>query len=86
MIIIRQKGRPRYLYRHLKQCGVPGDSAYRAAYCQRGLWFKSSRRGINMAYGISWFESRVYILWLQWQRKHSGPLMAPGVQYLLFTL
>jgi RNA-directed DNA polymerase len=86
MIIIRQKGRPRYLYRHLKQCGVPGGSAYRAAYCQRGLWFKSSRRGINMAYGISWFESRVYTLWLEWQRKHPGPFMAPGGQFLLFAL
>jgi len=85
MIIIRQKGRPRYLYRHLKQCGVPGGSAYRAAYCQRGLWFKSARRGIHIAYGNSWFESRVHTLWLQWHRKHPGPLMAPGGQYLLFT-
>lgn len=68
-IIIRQKGkRPRYLYRHLRSCGVPSGLAARSAYCRRGIWFKSCTHGVHWVYTNAWFSERVISLWAEWAK------------------
>lgn len=84
-IIIRQKRRPRHLYRHLKARGVRSVAAARAAFSQRGTWHKSFTTGMHQAYPVAWFEERVYTLWNEWQRKHPEPVTASDGQLLLFA-
>ncbi len=85
-IIVRQKRRPRYLFRHLLRRGVRRKYAVVTAFSQRRAWSQSISTGMHRAYPNAWFESRVYTLWNEWQRKHPGPFMASDGQYLLFTL
>ncbi len=73
-IIVRQKGRrPRFLYRHLRKCGVPEGSARKAAYVCRGVWRRSCSYGIHRAYGNDWFAERLMVLWDRWQQDHAEP-------------
>ena len=44
-IIVRQKKRPRFLFRHLKAKGVSPKAAASCAYCGKGAWVKSNRPG-----------------------------------------
>ena len=85
-IIVRQKRRPRYLFRHLLRRGVRRKYAVVTAFSQRRAWSQSITTGMHRAYPNAWFISRVYTLWNEWQRKHSGPFMASDGQYLLFSL
>jgi RNA-directed DNA polymerase len=85
-IIVRQKRRPRYLFRHLLRRGVRRKHAVVTAFSQRRAWSQSITMGMHRAYPNAWFESRVYTLWNEWQRKHPGPFMVSDGQYLLFTL
>lgn len=84
-IIVRQKRRPRYLFRHLLRRGVRRKYAVVTAFSQRRAWSQSITTGMHRAYPNAWFEQRVYTLWHEWQRKHPGPYMASGGQYLLFA-
>ena len=85
-IIVRQKRRPRYLFRHLLRRGVRRKHAVVTAFSQRRAWSQSITMGMHRAYPNAWFESRVYTLWHEWQRKHPGPFMVSDGQYLLFNL
>jgi len=85
-IVVRQKRRPRYLYRHLLRRGVRRKHAVVTAFSQRRAWSQSITMGMHRAYPNAWFESRVYTLWNEWQRKHPGPFMVSDGQYLLFSL
>jgi RNA-directed DNA polymerase len=84
-IMIRQKKRPRHLYRHLVQCDVKEGAAAKTAYCRRGVWFKSLTRGITAAYPNAWFHERLVSLWTSWVQLNDPPCLASG-QTLLFEL
>ena len=84
-IIVRQKGRrPRFLYRHLRSCGVPHGSASKTAYGRRGTWHQSFTYGMHRAYGNAWFAERVTSLWERWQQEHHQPSRVSGRQLGLF--
>ena len=61
-IAIRQRKRPRYLLRHLIARGVHPRTAKLAAYCGRGLWYRSNHVGVTRAYPNAWFRRRLVSL------------------------
>jgi RNA-directed DNA polymerase len=65
-IIIRQKKRPRHLYRHLRACDVSPRSAAHTAYQRTGVWRRSVSSGIHKAYPNAWFAARLTVLTDQW--------------------
>jgi group II intron reverse transcriptase/maturase len=65
-IIVRQKKRPRFLYRHLKAKGVSSRAANGCAYCGKGAWVKSNRPAMTKAYSPSWFDGRMASLKALW--------------------
>lgn len=65
-IIIRQKKRPRHLYRHLLACDVSPRSAAHTAYQRTGVWRRSVSSGIHKAYSNAWFAARLTVLSDQW--------------------
>lgn len=66
-IIVRQKKRQRFLFRHLLAKGVSRKAAAGAAYCGFGAWKRSNRPGLTRAYPPSWFEERMGSLVARWQ-------------------
>ncbi len=76
----------RDLFRHLLRRGVGRKHAVVTAFSQRRAWSQSITMGMHRAYLNAWFESRVYMLWNEWQRKHPGPFKVSDGQYLLFNL
>jgi RNA-directed DNA polymerase len=65
-IIIRQKKRPRHLYRHLIACEVSPKAAAHTAYQRTGVWRRSVSSGIHKAYSNAWFAARLTVLTDQW--------------------
>jgi group II intron reverse transcriptase/maturase len=84
-LIVRQRKRPRHLYRHLVQRGVSVRSASAAAYDRRRTWWKSNARGVTQAYPNVWFAGRLKSLWGTWCQLNPPPTQASG-QLLLFDL
>ena len=84
-IIVRQKKRSRHLYRHLLRRDVSVGAAAQAAYCRRGVWFRSNTRGLTKAYPNAWFHERLVSLTTTWYALHQPPALASG-QTLLFEL
>lgn len=70
-IIVRQKKRPRFLFRHLLRSGVSRKAAAGAAYCGRGAWNRSNRPGMTRAYPPSWFDGRLVSLKARWTELNS---------------
>ena len=68
-VIIRQKKRPRHLYRHLLARGIPGGMAVKTAY-RRGIWHRSISFWIHKAYPNTWFADRLVSLKEEWQKLH----------------
>jgi RNA-directed DNA polymerase len=66
-IIVRQKKRPRFLYRHLLARKVSRNAAARTAYCGKGSWPKSNRPAMTKAYPPAWFRGRMVSLKARWQ-------------------
>ena len=66
-ILVRQKKRPRHLYRHLLRRGISRGMAKKSAYEIRGHWKRSSSFGIHKAYSNAWFAKRLVNLRVQWQ-------------------
>jgi len=85
VIVIRQKRRPRFLYRHLVSRGVPEPMAAKTAFIRRGIWNRSNRRGITRAYPNDWFHERLESLWMRWLLFNPPPL-ASGEEQLLFVI
>lgn len=83
-VIIRQKKRPRHLYRHLLSRGVPGGAAAKTAFQRRGVWRRSISYGMHKAYPNSWFADRLLSLKEEWQKLHSPPEQVSYKQGLLF--
>jgi RNA-directed DNA polymerase len=61
-VVVRQRKRPRYLYRHLVKRGVSSRAAARGAWSHRGDWYKSNHPGLTLAYPNAWFYSRLFTL------------------------
>jgi RNA-directed DNA polymerase len=66
-IIVRQKKRPRFLYRHLLARKVSKKAAAGTAYCGKGSWVKSNRPGMTKAYPPAWFFERMVSLKTRWR-------------------
>jgi len=58
-IIVRQKKRQRFLFRHLRAKGVSVKAAAGCAYCGKGAWVKSNHPAMTRAYPPSWFDGRM---------------------------
>lgn len=71
-IIVCQKKRPRYLYRHLVGRGLGRASAWKTAFSRRGIWWQSRSGGMNTAYPNSWFGERITLLEQLWRKSQVG--------------
>lgn len=76
-IIIAQKKKPRFLFRHLIQCGVTRATAARTAFKSCGIWKMSTLPGMNQAYRTKWFSGRLLNLRDEWFRLNYPPPMVP---------
>ncbi len=83
-IIVRQRKRPRYLYRHLRSRGVNAGAAARTAFRSRGPWKKSNLPGMTRGYPNAWFHGRLVSTWTRW-KELNRPAPASG-QMALFAL
>jgi len=80
-IVVRQRKRPRYLFRHLVKRGVTVRTAARCAWCDRGTWYKSNHAGMTRAYPNAWFHARLYSLVKSLKSQTAGPT-APSQPFL----
>ena len=67
-IIIHQKKRARFFYRHLLKQGASPRQAAGTAYSRRGIWHRSNSPGMTKAYPNAWFDrhwTTLYDLWWQ---------------------
>jgi RNA-directed DNA polymerase len=81
-IIIRQRKRPRFLFRHLRSRGVSIKAAAGAAFSGKGRWHRSNRPGMTLAYPPAWFTGRLVSLATRWNELNtkvqaSGQLLLP---------
>ena len=83
-ILLRQKKRPRHVFRHLVSRDVPERMAAGTAFCRRGLWNRSNRPGIQRAYPNAWFAERLVSLQDRWSAFNAPPERASFKQQLLF--
>ncbi len=65
-IIVRQKKRARFLFRHLIGRAVSPSAAANCAYCGKGAWVKSNRPGMTRAYPPAWFAGRLVSIKSRW--------------------
>jgi|JI102314A1RNA_FD_contig_81_936474_length_2290_multi_2_in_0_out_0_2 RNA-directed DNA polymerase len=73
--IVRQKKRPRSLFRLLRKRGVSNSIAAKTAYSNRGPWRTSHIRGMEQAYSKKWFKDYLGMLILSEEDKeHWLPL------------
>jgi len=68
-IAIKQKKRPRHLFRFLLSRGVSRGAASTVAFSRRGPWWQSTRNGIHRAFPNAWFETPLTSLVQTWQQK-----------------
>jgi len=66
-IIVRQKKRSRFLFRHLVSRGVSRKAAASCAYCGKRAWAKSNRPAMTRAYPPAWFAGRLTSLRDRWR-------------------
>jgi RNA-directed DNA polymerase len=81
-IIIRQRKRPRFLFRHLRSRGVSIKAAAGAAFSARGRWFCANHSGLTRAYPPAWFTGKLVSLATRWDELNhrvqaSGQLVLP---------
>ena len=72
-IVICQRKRSRFLYRHLLKRGVSPAQAAGAAYSGRGVWHRSNRPGMTKAYPNAWFHTRLGSLYDRWRTANPLP-------------
>jgi RNA-directed DNA polymerase len=84
-IIVRQKKRPRFLFRHLMKRGVSKRTAKMTALNRKGIWSKGNMRGMCQAYPNDWFSERLVSVWELWKKRNLGPVFStePNGQLLL---
>jgi RNA-directed DNA polymerase len=71
-IIIQQKKRRRFLYRHLLARGVGVKDAGPVAYGRKGRWVRSNYKGMTKAYPPAWFKSRMTSLAKRWRELNAA--------------
>jgi RNA-directed DNA polymerase len=81
-IIIRQRKRPRFLFRHLRSRGASIKAAAGAAFSGRGRWFCANPPGLTRAYPPAWFSGKLVSLATRWDELNtnvqaSGQLLLP---------
>ena len=81
-IIIRQRKRPRFLFRHLRSRGASIKAAAGAAFSGRGRWFCANHPGLTRAYPPAWFSGKLVSLATRWGELNtnvqaSGQLLLP---------
>ena len=84
-IIVRQRKRPRFLFRHLKRRGVAVGLAATTAWSRKGLWAKGNMRGLHRAYPNAWFAERLVSVLDLWRKRHPKvPVLSvlEGQQYV----
>ena len=69
-LLVRQKKRPRHLYRHLLRRGISRGMAWKSAYGIRGHWKRSASFGLHRAYPNAWFAERLVSLRTRWHDFH----------------
>jgi len=69
-MLVRQKKRPRHLFRALRARGVSRASAGRTAYCRRGPWWQSNSKGMQLGYSNEWFDKQLRSLQKLWYQGH----------------
>jgi RNA-directed DNA polymerase len=79
-IVIRQKKRPRYLYRHLLSRGVSERKAARTAWSSRGIWHRSARKGMHLGYNLDWFTEHLVSMTTEWYRHNLPHLIQPVLE------
>jgi group II intron reverse transcriptase/maturase len=84
-IVVRQKKRDRFLFRHLRRRGVEKATAAKTAFSRKDTWAKSYMRGLHRAYPNAWFSDWLVSLWDVWRSRHPPPPSQPvmGEQLLL---
>jgi group II intron reverse transcriptase/maturase len=82
-VIVRQKKRPRHLYRHLLSRGISGRLAAKTAFHRGGVWRRSISSGMHKAYPNAWFADRLLSLQAELQRLHPAEQVSYK-QLLLF--
>jgi RNA-directed DNA polymerase len=75
-IVICQRKRSRFLYRHLLRRGVSSAQAAGVAYSGRGVWHRSNRPGLTKAYPNEWFRGQLGSLYDRW-RMANAPEQVP---------
>lgn len=80
-IVVVQRKRPRYLFRHLVKRGASRKVAARAAWRSCGVWKKSNLPGLTHAYPNRWFAKRMTSL--QEARNQANPKASASGQGLL---
>jgi len=73
-IIVRQKKRQSFLFRHLRSKGVSIKAAANCAYSGKGPWVKSNRPAMTKAYAPAWFAGRMASLKVLWNGLNSPPV------------
>jgi len=82
-IIVRQKKKPKHLFRHLVERGVKPKTAARTAWRSCGVWRKSNLPGVTVAYRNAWFHAdRLVSLWASWEEANSPSVTVSGQLYL----
>ncbi len=74
-ILVRQKKRPRHLYRHLLRRGISRGMAWKSAYGIRGHWKRSASFGIHKVYSNAWMSERLVSLRSRWFDFHPTEAM-----------
>jgi len=88
-ILVRQKKRPRHLYRHLQHRGASSRAATHTAWCRKRVWYRSNSSGMTAAYRNAWFHERLVSLVSTWEELNPRPKLASVLasgQTLLFDL
>jgi RNA-directed DNA polymerase len=65
-IIVRQKKRPRFLFRFLLSRGISRKSAAGTAFCGKGSWARSNRPAMQKAFPPAWFAGQIVSLKTRW--------------------
>lgn len=87
-IVVHQRKRARFLYRHLLRRGVKKAMARATAFRRKKAWAKSHTRGLERAYPNAWFAERLKSLWELWRQRHplsQGQPVTGGQMLLAFT-
>lgn len=71
-IVIRQRKRDRFLYRHLQSRGVGSGSAAKVAFGPHGPWARSNSYGMQRAYSNAWFAERLVSRSAEWPARRSA--------------